>query len=103
MIGQTGFSVYSGRAVVKSSVDKNHGDDRDWYDSHQQERLAGGKCVLRQLYISDTDEKRKRVECLVRIKLANGTLVGTLASEGIKVISKPSKKRQSIKNTEGMM
>lgn len=62
--------------------------------------VVSGKCVSKQLYINDADEKRKRVECLVKIQLANGFNLGTLASKGIKVISKPSKKRQSVKNME---
>lgn len=59
-----------------------------------------GNCVSKQLHINDADEKRKRVEVLVKINLANGVYLGTLASKGIKVISKPSKKRQSVKNME---
>lgn len=59
-----------------------------------------GNCVSKQLHINDADEKRKRVEVLVKIHLANGIYLGTLASKGIKVISKPSKKRQSVKNME---
>lgn len=59
-----------------------------------------GNCVSKHLHINDADEKRKRVEVLVKINLANGIHLGTLASKGIKVISKPSKKRQSVKNME---
>ncbi|CAO3627210.1 unnamed protein product [Cunninghamella blakesleeana] len=36
----------------------------------------------------------------VKIQLGNGLNFGTLPSKGIKVISKPSKKRQSVKNME---
>ncbi|KAI8377486.1 uncharacterized protein BYT42DRAFT_346101 [Radiomyces spectabilis] len=82
----------------RSSESRNN--SVDWYHNHQQETLAAGKCVSKHLYINDADEKRKRVECLVRIQLANGLTLGTLASKGIKVISKPSKKRQSVKNME---
>lgn len=64
------------------------------------EDAAVGKCVSKHLHISDADEKRKRVEVLVKMQLANGVSLGTLASKGIKVISKPSKKRQSVKNME---
>ncbi|KAI8371630.1 uncharacterized protein BYT42DRAFT_548465 [Radiomyces spectabilis] len=59
-----------------------------------------GKCVSKHLHINDADEKRKRVEVLVKIQLGNDVLLGTLPSKGIKVISKPSKKRQSLKNME---
>ncbi|KAI8137009.1 hypothetical protein BJV82DRAFT_718540 [Fennellomyces sp. T-0311] len=58
------------------------------------------KCVSKHLHINDADEKRKRVEVLAKIQLGNGLQLGTLASKGIKVISKPSKKRQSVKNME---
>jgi len=59
-----------------------------------------GTCVSKQLHINDADEKRKRVEVLVKISLGNGIHLGSFASKGIKVISKPSKKRQSVKNME---
>lgn len=72
----------------------------DWYRNSRKEPLAGGRCVLKRLYINDADEKRKKVECLMKVQLANGLMLGTLSSRGIKVISKPSKKRQSVKNIE---
>ncbi|CAO3580446.1 unnamed protein product [Absidia cylindrospora] len=59
-----------------------------------------GKCVSKQLHINDADEKRKRVQVMVNIQLANNENIGTFASKGIKVISKPSKKRQSLKNID---
>ncbi|KAJ7072133.1 jkappa-recombination signal binding protein [Mycena amicta] len=64
-----------------------------------------GRCVGKQLFISDVDEKKKKVEALVRIT-APATdedperIIGTFPSRPIKVISKPSKKRQSAKNLE---
>jgi hypothetical protein len=72
----------------------------DWYRNSRMEPLAGGRCVLKRLYINDADEKRKKVECLIKVQLANGLMLGTLSSRSIKVISKPSKKRQSVKNIE---
>lgn len=59
-----------------------------------------GKCVSKHLFINDADEKRKRVEVLVKIQSPSGHNLGTFASKPIKVISKPSKKRQSVKNME---
>jgi hypothetical protein len=64
-----------------------------------------GRCVGKQLFISDVDEKKKKVEALVRITTpASDTeperVIGTFPSRPIKVISKPSKKRQSAKNLE---
>ncbi|KAG0014085.1 hypothetical protein BGZ80_010658 [Entomortierella chlamydospora] len=62
--------------------------------------IITGKCVSKQLYINDADEKRKKVEVLVKFMMAGDIELGTFASRPIKVISKPSKKRQSIKNME---
>ncbi|KAF7792338.1 hypothetical protein EIP86_003374 [Pleurotus ostreatoroseus] len=64
-----------------------------------------GRCVGKQLFISDVDEKKKKVEALVKIVAPGGDdeperVVGTFPSRPIKVISKPSKKRQSAKNLE---
>jgi recombining binding protein suppressor of hairless len=66
-----------------------------------------GRCVGKQLFISDVDEKKKKVEALVKISApAAGNeperVIGTFPSRSIKVISKPSKKRQSAKNLERM-
>lgn len=64
-----------------------------------------GRCVGKQLFISDVDEKKKKVEALVKV-LAPASddeperVIGTFPSRPIKVISKPSKKRQSAKNLE---
>jgi recombining binding protein (suppressor of hairless) len=64
-----------------------------------------GRCVGKQLYISDVDEKRKKVEALVKViapASEDGVdrVIGVFPSRPIKVISKPSKKRQSAKNLE---
>jgi recombining binding protein suppressor of hairless len=62
-----------------------------------------GRAVGKQLFISD--ERQKKVEALVKI-VAQGTedeperVIGVFPSKPIKVISKPSKKRQSAKNME---
>lgn len=64
-----------------------------------------GRCVGKQLFISDVDEKKKKVEALVKVT-APATddeperVIGIFPSRPIKVISKPSKKRQSAKNLE---
>ncbi|KAH9083850.1 hypothetical protein EDB83DRAFT_2309747 [Lactarius deliciosus] len=57
------------------------------------------------LFISDVDEKKKKVEALVKVIASIGEdeperVIGTFPSRPIKVISKPSKKRQSAKNLE---
>ncbi|KAH9978931.1 LAG1-DNAbind-domain-containing protein [Lactifluus volemus] len=64
-----------------------------------------GRCVGKQLFISDVDEKKKKVEALVKVIASTGDdelerVIGTFPSRPIKVISKPSKKRQSAKNLE---
>jgi hypothetical protein len=64
-----------------------------------------GRCVGKQLFISDVDEKKKKVEALVKISTPASDdgperVIGTFPSRPIKVISKPSKKRQSAKNLE---
>ncbi|CBQ72461.1 related to J kappa-recombination signal binding protein [Sporisorium reilianum SRZ2] len=69
------------------------------------EMAISGRCIGKQLYISDVDEKRRHVEALVAISVPGSSpmdrrLLGTFPSRPIKVISKPSKKRQSSRNTE---
>ncbi|KAK7053443.1 hypothetical protein VNI00_004069 [Paramarasmius palmivorus] len=64
-----------------------------------------GRCVGKQLFISDVDEKKKKVEALVKITASASDeeperVIGVFPSRPIKVISKPSKKRQSAKNLE---
>ncbi|KAE9411288.1 LAG1-DNAbind-domain-containing protein [Gymnopus androsaceus JB14] len=64
-----------------------------------------GRCVGKQLFISDVDEKKKKVEALVKIMAPSADdeperVIGVFPSRPIKVISKPSKKRQSAKNLE---
>lgn len=86
--------------LISISNENNKSTQDDWYRNSKKETLAGGRCVLKRLYINDADEKRKKVECLIKVQLANGLMLGTLSSRGIKVISKPSKKRQSVKNIE---
>ena len=64
-----------------------------------------GRCVGKQLFISDVDEKKKKVEALAKIIAPSlddevERVIGVFPSRPIKVISKPSKKRQSAKNLE---
>ncbi|KAJ1824835.1 hypothetical protein LPJ60_000444 [Coemansia sp. RSA 2675] len=60
-----------------------------------------GRYVAKQLFINDVDEKRKRVAVKVRLHDPSGHVVlNEFESRPIKVISKPSKKRQSVKNID---
>ncbi|KAK9765814.1 hypothetical protein K7432_005556 [Basidiobolus ranarum] len=69
-------------------------------DSSMMDSSSVGRCVAKHLFINDADEKRKRVEVLVNVQSSSGHPMGTFVSKPIKVISKPSKKRQSVKNME---
>jgi recombining binding protein (suppressor of hairless) len=70
-----------------------------------EDMVLAGRCVGKQIHITDVDEKSKKVEALVTI-IAPGPghwmtrHIGTFPSKPIKVISKPSKKRQTSKTVD---
>lgn len=74
-------------------------------DNASSDFAISGRSIGRQLFINDSDEPRKHCEALVHINLpaksaSERRSLGTFSSRPIKVISKPSKKRQSTRNTE---
>ncbi|KDQ21859.1 hypothetical protein BOTBODRAFT_99586 [Botryobasidium botryosum FD-172 SS1] len=90
-------------AVVEWSTSSGRALDASEPPSDDITRI--GRCVGKQLYISDVDERKKKVEALVKVTAPSEDgeserILGVFPSKPIKVISKPSKKRQSAKNLE---
>jgi hypothetical protein len=74
-------------------------------DNPSSEFAISGRSIGRQLFINDSDEKRRHCEAHVHLTVPAAVAsdrrpLGVFASKPIKVISKPSKKRQSTRNSE---
>ncbi|KAI8872213.1 hypothetical protein GQ42DRAFT_177329 [Ramicandelaber brevisporus] len=52
-----------------------------------------GRCMARQLFINDVDEKKKSVDLIVKLQDGFDNVLGTFKSAPIKVISKPAKRK----------
>lgn len=100
--------------IAMSGETNNHDGVLEWATSSgrlidvgnpSSEMAVSGRCIGKQLYITDVDEKRRSCKTLVSVSVPgmsanDARLLGTFASKPIKIISKPSKKRQTNRNAE---
>ncbi|KAK2889585.1 hypothetical protein Q8A67_014960 [Cirrhinus molitorella] len=78
---------------------KSYGNEKRFFCPPPCVYLTGHGWKLRQEQLKDTD-KRKHFRLLLHLFHSGGQEIGTFNSRLIKVISKPSQKRQSMKNAD---
>uniref|UniRef100_A0A672MQZ5 Recombination signal binding protein for immunoglobulin kappa J region like n=1 Tax=Sinocyclocheilus grahami TaxID=75366 RepID=A0A672MQZ5_SINGR len=78
---------------------KSYGNEKRFFCPPPCVYLSGHGWKLRQEQLKDTD-KRKHFRLLLHLFHSGGQEIGTFNSRLIKVISKPSQKRQSMKNAD---
>ncbi|XP_018558450.1 recombining binding protein suppressor of hairless-like protein isoform X2 [Lates calcarifer] len=93
--GDSVYRVY-GYMCLDSSSQSQADTFKLVFDEQPNSRMFA---CAKSLFISDQD-KRKHFRLLLRLFLGNRQEVGSFQSRMIKVISKPSQKRQSMKNAD---
>ncbi|XP_030389515.1 recombining binding protein suppressor of hairless-like protein isoform X2 [Gopherus evgoodei] len=94
-LGEAGFRVCGYMGL--DSIGSSHMETQK-LNFEEQPDSKEFSCA-KALYISDT-EKRKHFRLVLKLFFSNGQEIGTFYSKLIKVISKPSQKKQSLKNTD---